>query len=154
MKILLATACGAKKNIGKMPALDLYKSSRIKAVYNRRNGADFAVLSAKHGLLYHDTVIKHYEAILDSKGAKKLLPKVIDFIKDYDAVIFFKGGSRQEYRDLIKQAASEINKPIILIGNRNQEDIGKLREVILECTQGRLKEIENIAPSIEIYNFP
>ncbi len=154
MKVLLATACGGKKNIGKRRALDLYKSSRIKAVYNRRNGADFAVLSAKHGLIYPDTLIKEYEKILDSKTAKKLLPKVVEFIKNYDFVVFFKGGSREEYRNLIKQASKELNKPIILIGNRNQEDIGKLEELLLKCTKGDLVGIENIAPSVEIYNIP
>lgn len=53
-----------------MPAIDLYKSSRIKAVNNRRNGADFAVLSAKYGLIYPDRVIRDYEKILDPKGVK------------------------------------------------------------------------------------
>lgn len=70
MKVLLATACGAKKNKGRMAAIDLYKSSRIKAVYNRRGGADFAVLSAKYGLIYHDKILKDYEQILDSKTSK------------------------------------------------------------------------------------
>ena len=153
MKVLLATACGAKKNKGKMPAIDLYKSSRIKAVYNRRDGADFAVLSAKYGLLYSDRIIKDYEQVLDSKGVNKLKSQVIEFIDKYDLIVFFKGGSREEYRDLIKQASEAINKPLILIGNRNQEDIGKIEELLLKCTIGDLEKIGEIAPSIEIYNL-
>ncbi len=153
MKVLIATACGAKKNKGKMPAIDLYKSSRIKAVYNRRDGADFAVLSAKYGLIYPDSIIKDYEQILDLKGVKKLLPQVIEFIDKYELVVFFKGGSREEYRELIKKASNQIKKPLILIGNRNQEDIGKLDELLIRCTEGNLDKIYEIAPSIEIYNL-
>ncbi|HII95166.1 MAG TPA: hypothetical protein HA367_05485 [Candidatus Methanofastidiosum sp.] len=153
MKILLATACGAKKNKGKMPAIDLYKSSRIKAVYNRRNGADFAVLSAKYGLLYPDKIIKDYEQVLDFKGVKKLIPQVTEFINKYELIVFFKGGSREEYRELIKQASEAINKPLVLIGNRNQEDIGKLEELLVKCTKGDLEKIGGIAPSIETYNL-
>ena len=153
MKVLLATACGAKKNKGKMPAIDLYRSSRIKAVYNRRDGADFAVLSAKYGLIYPDLIITYYEQILDSKSMKKLLPQVIEFIGKYDLIVFFKGGSREEYRELVKNAAQAINKPLVLIGNRNQEDIGKLEELLKRCMNGDLDKITEIANSIEIYNI-
>lgn len=154
MKVLLATACGAKKNKGKMPAIDLYRSSRIKAVYNRRDGADFAVLSAKYGLIYPDLIITYYEKILDSKSMKKLLPQVIEFIGKYDLIVFFKGGSREEYRELVKSAAEAINKPLILIGNRNQEDIGKLEELLKRCINEDLDKITEIANSIETYNIP
>lgn len=154
MKVLLATACGAKKNKGRMAAIDLYKSSRIKAVYNRRGGADFAVLSAKYGLIYPDKILKDYEQILDSKTSKKLLPQIINFIRPYDIVIFFKGGSRLEYRELIKEASVAINKPLILIGNRNQEDIGKLEEVVPRCINGNTDNLGEVASSIETYNMP
>ncbi len=154
MKVLLATACGAKKNKGRMAAIDLYKSSRIKAVYNRRGGADFAVLSAKYGLIYPDKILKDYEQILDSKSSKKLLPQIINFIRPYDIVIFFKGGSRLEYRELIKEASVAINKPLILIGNRNQEDIGKLEEVVPRCINGNTDNLGEVASSIETYNMP
>ncbi|NPV51105.1 MAG: hypothetical protein HPY60_07930 [Candidatus Methanofastidiosum sp.] len=153
MKVLLATACGAKKNKGKMPAIDLYRSSRIKAVYNRRDGADFAVLSAKYGLIYPDLIITYYEQILDSKSMKKLLPQVIEFIGKYDLIVFFKGGSREEYRELVKNAAEAINKPLVLIGNRNQEDIGKLEELLKRCMNEDLDKITEIANSIETYNI-
>ena len=153
MKVLLATACGAKKNKGKMPAIDLYRSSRIKAVYNRRDGADFAVLSAKYGLIYPDLIITYYEQILDSKSMKKLLPQVIEFISKYDLIVFFKGGSREEYRELVKNAAEAINKPLVLIGNRNQEDIGKLEELLKRCMNEDLDKINEIANSIETYNI-
>ncbi|NYT04180.1 MAG: hypothetical protein GKC00_05675 [Candidatus Methanofastidiosa archaeon] len=153
MKVLLATACGAKKNKGKMPAIDLYRSSRIKAVYNRRDGADFAVLSAKYGLIYPDLIITYYEQILDSKSMKKLLPQVIEFIGKYDLIVFFKGGSREEYRELVKNAAEAINKPLVLIGNRNQEDIGKIGELLTRCMKGNLDKINEIAKSIETYNI-
>jgi len=153
MKILLATACGAKKNKGRMTAIDLYKSSRIKAVYNRKNGADFAILSAKYGLISPTKIIKDYEQILDSKVSRKLIPQVVEFVKDYDLVVFFKGGSREEYRNLIKQACVNINKPLVLIGNRNQEDIGKLEDIILLCEKGNYEDLTTIASSVEIYNI-
>ena len=153
MKILLATACGGKKNKGRMAAIDLYKSSRIKAVYNRRGVADFAVLSAKYVLIRPDKILKDYEQVLDPKGAKKILPQLIDFIRPYDLVIFFKGGSRQEYREVITEASNAINKLLILIGNRNQEDIGKLEELVSKCINGDFYNLENLAPSIEIYNM-
>ena len=54
-KILVVTTCGAKKHNTPRPAWQLYKSPRIRAVHNRRNGHDMCILSTKYGLVaYRD----------------------------------------------------------------------------------------------------
>lgn len=57
-KILVVTTCGAKKHNTPRPAWQLYKSPRIRAAHNRRNGHDMCILSTKYGLVDAEEVIE------------------------------------------------------------------------------------------------
>ena len=89
-KILVGTACGNKKRPGIHKAIDLYKSARIKAVYNRREGCDMAILSAKYGLVDSESFIKDYNEVMNLERANVLLPGVIEYLKKYDVIVYFK----------------------------------------------------------------
>jgi hypothetical protein len=97
MRVMLATACGAKKEDTLQPAGKLYKSARVRHLYRRSKelGIPFYVLSAKYGLVDGDQLIGPYDAVLTPKQARELLPQVISVVKNYDVVIYYKGGARK-----------------------------------------------------------
>lgn len=130
--IVLITACGNKKESTPQPAGKLYKSSRIRHLYHRSKelGVQFYILSAKYGLINADTVIEPYDQIMTKERAKELLPQVKEVLRGFDVVIFYRGGARKEYRELIERACKEIGVKLVVFGYGNMGDIGKL-EVIL-----------------------
>jgi len=130
LKILVATACGGTKRPGKHKAVDLYLSPRIKAVYNLRSGCDMAILSSKYGLVDSQTIIENYEEILMPESAKILLPRVIDYVKRYDVIVYFKAGASALYFELISIAADIALKPIMHFGYAFMGDVNKIPEVI------------------------
>lgn len=132
-RILLATACGANKHPGAHRAVELYQSARIKAIYNRRGDCDMAILSAKYGLVDSETVIESYDQIMDQERARALLQQVREYVRRYDAVIFFKGGSRSEYHNLISTACRMENIPCILFGFMYMGEIGRTEDIIREA---------------------
>ena len=132
LKILVATACGEKKRAGKHRAVDLYKSSRIRAVYNRRSGCDMAILSSKFGLVDSQTIIEDYEEVLTPERIKILLPQVVDYVKRYDVVIYFKAGASFIYFELIKKASEIAYIPIVYLGYGYMAEINKIPGVISE----------------------
>jgi len=130
LKILLATACGEKKRPGKHRAVDLYYSSRIKAVYNRRSGCDMAILSARYGLVDSEKVIAYYQEVMNSKRAEILLPQVVNYLRKYDVSVYFRTGARAVYYELMKKASRIANKTIICFGSGYMKGINKIPEVI------------------------
>lgn len=147
MKKLIVTACGAKKNSEPMPAYKLYKSSRIKAVYNRRCGNDMKILSAEHGLLDAHKVIEPYERVLDEVRASELIPSVAKELERYDCVIFYKGGARKAYVSCIKGACQKAKKPLVLLGFANMggiNDLPRVIELLDERDWSRLSKIRHV----------
>lgn len=141
MKVLIVTACGAKKNDKPMPAYKLYKSSRIKAVYNRRCDSDMCILSAEYGLVAAHEIIKPYDRIMDEKRVRELVPLVTPKIQDYDCVVFFKGGARKTYLSCIKASCKRAGKPLVTLGYANMGGINDLPKVVKLVKKGKLKEI-------------
>ena len=141
---MIVTACGAKKNPGPMPAYKLYKSSRIKAVYNRRSGSDVCILSAEYGLVNANKTIKPYERVMDERRAEELVPSVTKKLKNYDCVVFFKGGAREAYLSCIKAACEGAGKTLVTLGYANMGGINDLPKVINFVKKKRLKEIRKI----------
>ena len=115
-KIALITACGEKKDSKPMEAHRLYRSSRIKAVYNRRGMSDMYILSSEYGLVGAKKIIEPYDRIMDEKLARELVPSVMDKLRNYDYVVFFNGGSRRAYLSCIKETCERLNKPLIQVG--------------------------------------
>ena len=132
MKILIVTACGKRKDTSLQPAWKLYKSPRIRAVYNRRNGHDMAILSSKYGLVKAEKVIEPYEEVLTKQRVEELLPQVVEGIRYYDAVVYFRGGAGKEYRNLINEACEKAGKKFACCGYKNLGDVNKIPQ-LLEC---------------------
>ena len=68
-RIAVVTACGRGKKNYPTKAYKLYKSSRIKAVYNLKNNTDMYILSAKYGLIHADEVIEPYDEVMTEDKA-------------------------------------------------------------------------------------
>ena len=150
MKVLIVTACGAKKNAKPMPAYKLYKSSRIKAVYNRRCGSDMCILSAEYGLVDVHKTIKPYERVMDDRRAEELVPSIAKKLQGYDCVIFFKGGARKSYFSCIRAACDKAGKTLLTLGYANMGGINDLPKVTDLVKQARWKDILKIK-KVEIY---
>jgi len=118
LKVALTTACGGKKRDGEWPACELYLSSRIKAFCNRRReiGTAFYILSAEYGLIHSEQRIRSYQRVMDLERARKLAPQIAEVMKQYDWLVYFKGGSRDEYAQCVRWASDVCNVPVALIG--------------------------------------
>ncbi len=133
-KIVLITSCGKVKDKNPKPAGKLYKSSRIRYLYKRSKelGIPFYILSAKYGLIEADCVINPYDQELDEKRLEELLPQVSNILKNFDVVIFYKGGAKKYYLDLIKKACIKNNIKLIEFGYKCMGDIKKLDKILEE----------------------
>lgn len=132
IKVALVTACGAKKENTPQPAGRLYKSSRIRHLYKRSKELElpFYILSAKYGLINADTIIEPYDRIMTPERAAELLSQVKETIKGFDLIIFYKGGARKEYRELIERACKETGTQLISFGYGNMGDIRNLDKIL------------------------
>lgn len=144
MKVLLVTACGDKKNSGPMPAYKLYKSSRIKAVYNRRCGSKMCILSAEYGLVDAHKTIKPYERVMDEQRSKELQPSIAKKLQSYDCIIFFKGGARKAYLSCIRAVCEKTGKILVTLGFANMGGIKDLPLIIELLHKKKLDEISKI----------
>jgi len=143
MKIALATACGDKKHNFRTQAYKLYKSPRIKTVYNRKNDCDMYILSAKHNLLPAEKVITPYNEIMTMKKAKQFVPIIADKLNNegYNWVVFFKGGANLNYLYCIRESCKKAKINFISIGFAFQGDMGQLSEVIRLIKKEKISEI-------------
>lgn len=115
-KICVITACGNKKENIPLPAWKIYKSPRIKAVYKRASNEDMYILSAEHGLLRAEKIIKPYNRLLDKERVEKLLPEIESIIKNYDKIIYFKAGARKLYEECLSTACKKMGVEMISFG--------------------------------------
>ncbi|AJC71221.1 hypothetical protein X802_02825 [Thermococcus guaymasensis DSM 11113] len=131
-KIAIATACGAKKEKFPQPAWRLYKSSRIRHLYkkSRELGYPFYILSARYGLVPAERVLEPYDEILTPSKIQELIPIVSKTLKKFDVVVYYKGGARREYLELMSIASRIANTRLVTFGYANMGDIGKLESII------------------------
>ena len=128
--IAIVTACGNKKESVPLPAYKLYKSSRIKAVYNRRQNHDMFILSAEHGLIPAEKVIAPYNRLMaehfnvTDDERKELTPIA----------------KRPKFNVQIRWAVSELRKAHLLENIREMRGIFKIT--------GRGLDVLNINPKI------
>jgi len=130
MKISVVTACGDKKEEDPLPAWKLYKSRRIKAVYKRKGNNDMFILSAEHGMIPADKVIAPYNRLMDEKRSEELIFGIKEIVKNYEAVVFFKAGTKNIYVQCLTKACKESGVKLISFGNRFMEGINELPEKI------------------------
>jgi hypothetical protein len=141
--ILVVTACGRKKHSRPMPAWELYKSSRIRAIRNmvqKYGFAHFAILSAKYGLVDVDQVLSPYEQTMTDQQSKRLFPKISIKLQRYDCVVFFRGGARKEYFNCIREACKRAQTTLIVFGYGIMGGINGLSTILDFIKIGKLPE--------------
>jgi diphthamide synthase (EF-2-diphthine--ammonia ligase) len=138
-RIVLVTGCGKKKEDKPQVAGLLYKSSRIRHLYRRSKelGIPFYILSAKYGLVDSNDVIEPYDQIMTKERINELKSQVSGILRNFDVVIFFKGGVRKEYRTLIEMVCDELGIELIEFGYGNMGDIRKLDEILKSVIEDR-----------------
>ncbi|WP_457680664.1 DUF6884 domain-containing protein [Thermovibrio sp.] len=134
-RVALITACGGKKEEKSLPAGKLYKSARIRHLYRRSKelSLPFFILSAKYGLISADETVEPYEAVMDRERCKELLPQIISRLKEFDAVVYFKGGARRDYLECIEKAAKEAKVELFVFGYGNMGGVKELTSVLAEA---------------------
>ena len=131
-RVVLVTACGNKKESTPKVAGELYKSARIRHLYRKSKefGVPFFILSAGYGLVSGDEVISPFNAVMTKERCRELEEKIAKKLKDYDVIVYYRGGARKDYLDCIKKVAEKLQKELIVFGYGNMGDIGKLGEVL------------------------
>ncbi len=61
-----------------------------------------AIMSSIYGLVDSEEIIELHEEVLTKERAKELLDQVIEKIKAYDFVVYFRDGAGMEYYNLIQ----------------------------------------------------
>jgi hypothetical protein len=135
MMKMVVTPCAKNKNLGTHKALDLYKSTRIKAVYNKikNTGALFAVLSSKYGLVFENEEVEAYELKMNSETMKRLIPKVSSQLKNLnvDELIFFPNwGLNNPYIRCIVEACKSSKTKLTLCGYNVLGGINELPNIL------------------------
>jgi len=139
--LALITACGAKKKKYPTKAYELYLSPRIKAVFNRRDGVDMYILSAKYGLVNALQVIEPYDEVMTQEKARILAPQVAKVLKNYKTAIFYKAGARKEYLECMVNACKIAKVNLVAIGYGFMGDVGKIPYIIELLKKRNLKEV-------------
>lgn len=125
MKKALITICSREKSKkeGLEPAIERYKSERIKEVYEEadRQGVDFFILSGEFGILSSDDKIPDYDHLLKEEEVPGLTSKVAKKLRQYqiDQVDFYTkldSGSWRPYNKLMQKAAEKAGVELEIIG--------------------------------------
>jgi len=134
----VVTACGGKKEESKRKAGLLYKSARIRHLYRktRELGVPFFILSAKYGLISGDEEVEPYEAVMTSEKCGELLPSILERLRDFDVIVYYRGGARSDYYDCIRKGAELLKKELVSFGYGNMGDIGRLEEIVKSLRDG------------------
>ena len=131
---LVLVSCAKTKLLRPAEARDLYVSPFFRMVRRliEREGADWKILSAKHGLLRPETVIAPYEQTLNlmavaerKRWASGILRALSETSPNYERIVIFAG---QRYREFLMGplAAGGRNVEIPLEGLRQGEQLAWL----------------------------
>ena len=129
-KICIVTACGNEKHDKPMRARQIYTSTRIKAVYNRRADKDMYILSAEHGLLFSEKVIEPYNRIVNELRAEELMLHLVSIVSKYDTVIYFKAGARSIYEQCLGEACKKAGRKMFSFGYNLMGGINDLQDIV------------------------
>jgi len=137
--MVLITACGNKKENVPTVVGKLYKSTRIRYLYKKSKELNipFYILSAKYGLVNSDKIISPYNQIMDDNQCIKLKSQIKEVLKNFDIIIYYKGGAREIYFNCLKDVVFELNKKFIYFGYANMGDIKKIDEIIMSIDNGK-----------------
>jgi len=115
---LHATYCSKnkKKDEGKIPAEERYKSERIQKIFRTAKKKDekFAILSGKYGLLKPGEKIPYYDKLLEKQDVEELISEVRKFLRQekISEVVYHTKkveGQRKPYFQLIKKSCEREN---------------------------------------------
>ncbi len=112
---VFCTDCSAEKNHseGEMPAIQRYKSTRIKSVYSAAKslGLGFVILSGKYGILEPGDPILYYDHLLQSSEVSEhsnLVAGQLEVLGVKDLIFFSRLAPVVEpYRECIKSASEK-----------------------------------------------
>jgi hypothetical protein len=141
---VLVTACGAKKGKGKSRAFLLYKSSRIRALKKIAGDVPYAILSAKYGLVDSEEILEPYEKVMTEAIAKKHVSRVGRVLKNYDVVVYYRGGARKTYLECLVHACRDAMVPLIVCGYANMGDIGNVSDILAISSTGSFSTLEKL----------
>ena len=126
------TYCSAEKDRtqGKLPAIQRYRSQRIKSVYSAALslGLEFLILSGKYGMLKPSDLIPYYDHLLTVPEVPAHVKKVVNQLEVLGVkdLIFFARSLEEEknlrpYLDCIRLASQEarVELKIVEIGTSN-----------------------------------
>lgn len=119
MATLYVTYCSGKKDKKEdsIPAIERYKSDRIRWVYNLsiRDKADFAILSGLLGLLYPDEKIPYYDHKMNKDDVERIAKLIRWFLREekYEKIVYFTENPQGEpvlrnYYKSLKKATREL----------------------------------------------
>ena len=103
---LVLVSCSKAKLDHSAPARELYCSPafQMKRKIIERAGADWLILSAKHGLVEPEAVIAPYDLTLNTMGvaarqswARRVIPRLLKRAMDRGRVVMFAGQSYSQY---------------------------------------------------------
>jgi hypothetical protein len=143
-KILVVTTCGARKHTEPKVAWRLYKSPRIQAVYNRKDGHEMCILSTKYGLVDAETVIEPYEEVLTKGKAKELIPQMVKKIEGYDCVVYYRGGAGKEYFNCMKEACKIARRTLVSFGYKFMGGINELPKILQLVERAEFYKISKV----------
>jgi hypothetical protein len=113
------TYCSTNKNTSEspLPAIDLYKSERIKSVLelSKKDSAGFVILSGKYGLIDAEEIIEAYDHLLVATEVGKHAEKVANQMKlrELEEIVFYMNAVENDknllpYLDCISSACNSI----------------------------------------------
>jgi len=116
--IAYCTYCSKKKDLspGELPAIQRYRSDRIKSVHNAAmsSGLEFLILSGKFGILKPSDLIRCYDHLLQPSEVSELSKRVADELETLgvkDLIFFARSFSDDEkvkpYIDCMKLACQK-----------------------------------------------
>lgn len=109
--VLIITGCTKRKLGPVAPAKDLYQGTIFRKVreYAESMGFDYVIISAKHGLLFPESVIEEYEQVLKSaEDIEAIRPDVEErlgeILDQYDTIVVIAGSN---YRKVLENIADD-----------------------------------------------
>lgn len=98
-----------------MPAIERYRSDRIRSVYEMAQsaGVDFLIFSGKYGMLRPDEPVPYYDHLLQPDDLPAMILKISGPIGRYDsATLFMKSGPDvAKYAEAVQTAADRVAVP-------------------------------------------
>jgi len=164
MMQVFGTYCSYSKasNVGLIPAIHRYQSSRIQKVFSSANllNLDFFILSGEYGLIHYLHPIPWYDHLLIPTKVGSLIDLVACQIKEYGIMrlVYFtkhlmNSKSILPYHDTIVAACSRESVPVFIIELEEEEDMADWREIMGQAEAARIRMIENQADGERLFQM-